>query len=286
MKKWGGAISFPVIHSLHLPSLPPLKRGSGGVTPGKLFGFYCVVMSFRAFWSSKGVVVRNCCKFMWRAYFLLSSLPLPLVSSFLPSLASVLLLQTTQRDIVKITEQVNNTRQYKEACIDELKQPARIQAYASCGTHCLMTLNQLNQLTPSNDFFKLIYLKLPIVNMQTVASTNGGRGVGSTISHGFQKWGVIVWFFLGLNDWFNNWKCALIRKLHLAFINTVKKRFHVHCELFDVHQPTIGCSDRQVKQTASTLFVPVHLSVVVLFVMQRLLSGTVYQLNLLTICHL
>ena len=27
-----------------------------------------------------------------------------------------------------------------------------------CGTHCLMTLNQLSKLTPSNDFLKLNYL--------------------------------------------------------------------------------------------------------------------------------
>ena len=30
---------------------------------------------------------------------------------------------------------------------------ARIQACESCGTHCLMTLNQLSQLIPSNDVF-------------------------------------------------------------------------------------------------------------------------------------
>ena len=61
---------------------------------------------------------------------------------------------------------MNNTMQYEETFIAELKEQSRVQAYASCGTHCLMTLNQLSRLTPSNDFLKLIYLKLHIVNMQ------------------------------------------------------------------------------------------------------------------------
>jgi len=34
-----------------------------------------------------------------------------------------------------------------------------------CGMHWLMTLNQLSQLTPSNDFLKFVYLKMPSVNI-------------------------------------------------------------------------------------------------------------------------
>ena len=68
----------------------------------------------------KGYVVKNFYHVMGIYFLPLPSLPSPLILFLLPSLVSVPLLQSTQRDIVKVTEQNNDTRQYKEACRDEL----------------------------------------------------------------------------------------------------------------------------------------------------------------------
>ena len=113
-------------HSLSPPSFSPPLPWSGGLgmlPPPNFLFLLCrrwVLKHFgaaKAWFLVKGFVMRNYWKCMWRAYFLPSLAPI--VPSLLPSLVPVPLLQSILHD-VKITEQINNTRKYKEACIDKL----------------------------------------------------------------------------------------------------------------------------------------------------------------------